>query len=338
MPFYQVITIFTGEKTHKCFYYPNLFFFQSMYLLLFGLLLLKLTLRNKRKVKILLLTLLFSIILRGVYSFLYLYKFSDEYIIHDNSNNTKNSNNILNSTSTIIDNFNHVAFSARFDNLAPVFFYYFPNLIFGILCGYIYYLDCNFEHILTDKKSQSLFEGINSLRSFFSHYIVRNILFILSLAGIVALGWFNEELLRNISTIQSMFEKVLLYSVHSVTLGVLISFIYSLSILTVKLKGTGVLRINQIIMIVLKKFLSSQFLLLWGRSIFVINVLAVVTTYYFVLNMDVSNFKDFIIFFNIIILNGFTIIIVVFVISLVITVIFEVPIRVLMKNKLDKNY
>jgi len=324
IPFSNFITIFTGEKENNCFFSPNLFFFQSMYLLLFGLLILRITLRSKNKVKVILLMLGISLVVRCVYSFLYLYKFKDEYNYPE--------------TTFSPETFNIYAFTLRYTSLSPVFFHHFPNLILGILGGYIYYLDCNYENILTDKKKDlyTQYEGIDNLRSFISHYITRNILFLLSIASIVLIGLYNDNILRYIKNIESMFNMLVFYAVHNMLISFLVSIIYLSLILTVKLKGEGILKINQIIINLLKKFLSSQLLLLWGRSIFIINILGIIVSYYIVLSLDIADMKTLTDFFNIIVLNGLPVIILIFVISMVLTILIEVPLRIFVKNKLGK--
>jgi len=210
------------------------------------------------------------------------------------------------------------------------FYYLIPNLIFGIIGGYVHYLNYNHEIILNEGY-YDYYKGIDKIRIYLEERNTRSVLFLVSIIFLFGFGgsshWINNSLGPKSMT---------LYVLVSIK-GILVSFGIVLLILTVKIKGDECWNFVEIFLTLLKKIFNNEGFLFFGRSIFIVNLIHLVITYLVIVNLEQIYIS--LDFFNIIIMYGLPLMIITIFISFIITIIFELPLKIVFKKifKIKKN-
>jgi hypothetical protein len=297
VPFYDFLILLQKSDISPTCLNSNRIFFEGFYILFFSFLLLYFTIYSKRKIKILGSLSIFTLISRSLFCSFYLYSYT-------------HSQKGAYFTQVI------------FDYLHGQFFFNLPNLFLGMIVGYIYFLDVKYEEIENSNFSE-YFSDVDIIRKFFTNRIVRNLLFLICLPILILFVGRVNHFIENFDP----FYFNLCISLN----GFVCTLFLSVMILTTKLKSDEMWGVNQILKKLTDFFYKSQFFVLICRCTFTINMSHVGILYFIVLNMvKDSVYLDF---FNIIIIYGIPICILIFSFSFLITLFIEVPLRILIKKK-----
>jgi hypothetical protein len=300
IPFYEFYNLISGNEFYLACLNSDRTFLQLFYIFTFACLLL-LFIRN-RSYKFLTISSLFvlTLVVRVVFSIFAI----DDWL-------TRKALNDLRMSQTY------------FDYLHCQFFYNLPNLLLGILTGYIYYLDKNLVKSL-DKDNDPSLTGIERIRYFFANYKARNVIFLGSLICSLYFGLFN-----NIQTLIS--NRYLYFFILSIN-GVFGCLLLALFILTVKVKSMRVWFINKLIINFIKRVIRNDIVLALSRSYFCAIISCHALIYIFILNIA-KNTPVYYDFFNVVIMLGIPVTVCIFLLGFVLTLFVELPMRIFLKNK-----
>jgi hypothetical protein len=297
MPFNDFYFLLNG-KDIECLN-TNRIYYQGLYIIIFSFILLRYLIESKKKMKILVYSFFATTTLRTLFTVLYLNSYMDDF-------------ELINVPCMKIIDFLH-----------SQFFYNIPNAILGMIVGHVYYLDVNVITI-TSLCFGEYFDGFCKIRKFLVDPLKRNISYILAILIITFCG--SISFFRD--NIEQKWLNFFLISVN----GILLCFAISVLILVVKLKGEEMWTFSHIIANMFKKIFKSNLCLIMYRCIHSVNLSHTALIYLTVLNMVINSFAyDF---FNVIIIYGLPVCIVVFIFSFIVTIFIEIPIRTAMKTVL----
>jgi hypothetical protein len=300
VPFIEFIYLLQGSYSLNCMN-SNRIYLQLFYIFLFTCMLLYLIRNTKYKLTILSGLLVTAILIRVLFTIFFI----NEWYTKFNFDNLRTS-------------------QLMFDYLHSQFFYNWPNLLLGIITGYIYYLDKSLVKTLEKSDFDPSLQGLEKIRYFFATYTFRNFLFIFSLvASTIYFGMFNS--------IEKFINNEILYFFILAINGVFGSFMLGLLILTVKIKSQKVWFVNRLIINYIKKLIRNDTMLVLSRCYFCAIIGCTSLIYYYVLNLARKNpiYYDF---FNVILIIGIPLTIIIFICGFILTVFVELPLRILLKK------
>jgi hypothetical protein len=295
-PFNDFIFLITNKPV-TCLN-SNRIFFQGVYILAYSFLILSFTINYKKKLQVFVAMLGVTTLLRIVFTIWYLFFKTQGEDIAD-----VNTNKIV-------------------DFLHSQFFFNIPNLLLGIIIGHVYYLDLHIIDI-AGENLKDYFKGFDKIRSFLVRPVIRNLLYMLSIAIIfycASTEYFLPDKVKN------KWINFILVSIN----GFLFCFVLSLIILIVKLKTEEMWTFCQIICNISKKMLKSNICLIFARCLFTVNASHTGLIYFILLNLITNSIVfDF---FNVVIIYGIPVCILIFAFSFITTLFLEIPIRIAFKN------
>jgi hypothetical protein len=296
LPFYDFYVLISGQDlTPRCMK-SNCVFFQGFYILVLSLIILKYVHRSTKKFKILAYLMLATFIIRTASAMIY------SYITHQ-----KNAIYVV-------------------DILHAQFYYNLPNMILGIMVSYVYFYETDIENI-NRYNLFKYFVQFDKIRNFFyKHKTFKNLCFITSsLLLFFYCGFINKIVdLEFIKKIKFFF--LLLLSIN----GFITTFLIALIILCVKLKGSELWKVNNVLVGCGKHILKSNVFLIISRCMFTIN-LGHIGILYFIISLIVKSSIIFD-FFTVYEFYGVTICILIYFLSFIATLMIEVPLRIFFKK------
>jgi hypothetical protein len=296
LPFYDFFVLVSGQDlTPRCMK-SNCVFLQGFYILVSSLLILNYVHKSIKKFKILAYLMFVTFIIRTASAMIY---------------------------SSIVLQKNPIYVV---DILHAQFYYNLPNMILGIMVSYVYFYETDIENI--DRHNLfRYFKNFDKIRNFFyKHKTFKNLSLIIS--GFLLFfycGFINKIVdLQFIKKIKFFF--LLLLSIN----GFITTLLIAIIILCVKLKGSELWKINNVLVGCGKHLLKSNVFLIISRSMFTIN-LAHLGILYLIISLIVKSSIIFD-FFTVYEFYGITICILVYFLSFIATLMIEVPLRIFFKK------
>jgi hypothetical protein len=292
LPFYEFYLLVMGfDLTPKCMK-SKCYFLQGLYVLCFTLILLKYTKKSKNKFLIFTSILTSSFILRTVFTMIYSYTNRDKYSLY-----------------------------YSIEMLHLQFFYNIPNLSLGIICAHTYYYEVHIEEINRGNFFE-YFKGFDKLRNaFYSYSIFKNFCFLFSIITLFFYCGFINKIIQIQFIRDDDLISLFLLSIN----GFIISLMIFLLILSMKLQGSELWKLNSVINKFCKNVLNSNILLILSRCLLIVNV-----GHTGIINLVVTIFVNTSIHFDIFTVYefyGLALCVLIYCFGFVVTLFIEVPIR-----------